>query len=332
MYLCSFGEAAAPQVGARLDAETIVDLQVARRRQAGGPHPALASMLSLMEAGEGGLEIARGVLEYAGRERPAEALRGRADVVFLAPVPRPTRMRNFSVYEGHIRNGINAAIELRAGRAVAALNRSLSLIGIPKSWYRAPAYYKGNHLSVVGPEAEIVWPAYAELLDYELELAFFIGTPGANIPAERALDHVFGYTILNDVSARDVLMQEIMGRLGPAKGKDFDTGNVIGPWLATRDEVADPYALVGEVRVNGEVRARCSTDGMYHRIEAMIVEASRGETLHAGEIFGTGACTNGAGIEQLRFLQPGDVVELELDRLGVLRNRVGARGGQNSHG
>jgi 2-keto-4-pentenoate hydratase/2-oxohepta-3-ene-1,7-dioic acid hydratase in catechol pathway len=322
MFFCCFQSDDGPRLGARLDAEMLVDLQAAHGLHAGGPHPALASPLALLEAGARGLDVARGALEHARATRPEPALRPLAGLRFLAPVPRPVRCRNFSVYEGHIKNGIQAAITMRAGKALAALNQRLGLIGVPKAWYRAPAYYKGNHCSVVGPDAEIVWPPYTELLDYELELAFFIGTPGANIRADRAMEHVFGYTILNDVSARDVLMKEIMGRLGPAKGKDFDTGNPLGPWLATRDEVPDPYALSGEVRVNGEVRARCTTSDMYHRIEAMVVEASRGETLYAGELFGTGACTMGSGIEQLRFLAPGDVVELVLPPLGVLRNRV----------
>jgi 2-keto-4-pentenoate hydratase/2-oxohepta-3-ene-1,7-dioic acid hydratase in catechol pathway len=322
MFLCCFHADDGPRLGARLDDATVVDLQAAHTLRTNAPSAALASPLALLEAGAAGLDSARAALEHAGATRPEPALRAMAQLRFLAPVPRPVRCRNFSVYEGHLKNGINAAIAMRAGAAVASLHRRLGMPGVPKAWYRAPAYYKGNHLSVVGPDADIVWPPYTELLDYELELAFVIGTPGADIPRERAMDHVFGYMILNDVSARDVLMREIMGRLGPAKGKDFDTGNVLGPWLATRDEIPDPYALAGEVRVNGEVRARCTTSDMYHRIDAMVAEASRGETLYPGELFGTGACTMGSGIEQLRFLAPGDVVELELPPLGVQRNRV----------
>lgn len=322
MFLCCFRADGGPRLGARLDDATVVDLQTAQALRAGVEHAALSAPLALLDAGAAGLEVARATLDWAGTSRPEAALRPIAALPFLAPVPRPVRCRNFSVYEQHIKNGINAAIAMRAGAWAASLHRRLGMPGVPGAWYRAPAYYKGNHCSVVGPGADVVWPPYTELLDYELELAFFIGTPGANIRPEHAMEHVFGYTILNDVSARDVLMREIMGRLGPAKGKDFDTGNPIGPWLATRDEIPDPYALSGEVRVNGEVRARCTTADMYHRIEAMVVEAARGETLYPGELFGTGACTMGSGIEQLRFLAPGDVVELSLPPLGVLRNRI----------
>ena len=117
------------------------------------------------------------------------------------------------------------------------------------------------------------WPAYAELLDYELELACIIGLGGVDIARDEALGHVFGYTIFNDVSARDAQMREMAGQLGPAKGKDFDTGNVFGPWIVTADEIGDPYALTMTARINGEEWSRGTSGSMHHRFEDVITGA-----------------------------------------------------------
>ena len=116
-------------------------------------------------------------------------------------------------------------------------------------------------------------------------------------------------------------MREMQGQLGPTKGKDFDTGNIMGPWLVTADEVPDPYNLTMVARVNGEEWSRGNSGTMHHKFEDMIAHVSADETLHAGEFFGSGTVGNGCGLEQGRFLKPNDVVELEIDGLGVLRNR-----------
>lgn len=321
MYLSTFEVAGGNAVvGARLGGDRVVDLQAVQTRRDGAPHPSLASMQALIEAGPPALDRVRRLLDHAAGH--PEAVHAVTAVRLRAPLPRPVRMRNFSVYEEHVRRGVEAGVEMVAGRWIGRLNRRLGLVGVPRGWYRKPAYYKGNHLSVIGPGDDIVAPGYTKRLDYELELAFVVGRAGRDLAPARALDHVFGYTILNDVSARDVLASELMGRMGPAKGKDFDTSNVMGPWLVTRDEITDPGALAGVIRVNGKVVARCTTGGMHFGIDAMLAEASRGETLHPGEVFGAGACANGSGIEELRFLAIGDTVELELEPIGVLRNRV----------
>jgi 2-keto-4-pentenoate hydratase/2-oxohepta-3-ene-1,7-dioic acid hydratase in catechol pathway len=111
------------------------------------------------------------------------------------------------------------------------------------------------------------------------------------------------------------------GRLGPAKGKDFDTGNVFGPWIVTADELADPYSLEMVARVNGEEWSRGNSGQMHHRFEDLIAWVSRSETLHPGEILGSGTVGTGCGLEQGRFLEAGDLVELEIEGIGVLRNR-----------
>ena len=133
---------------------------------------------------------------------------------------------------------------------------------------------------------------------------------------------MFGYTIFNDFSARDMQSRETQFRLGPAKGKDFDTGNALGPWIVTPDEIPDPTALTMIARVNGEERIRTRSGGMQHSIIETLVHVSRSETLYPGDVFGLGTVGNGCGYEALRFLDDGDVVELEIEGLGILRNRL----------
>lgn len=130
------------------------------------------------------------------------------------------------------------------------------------------------------------------------------------------------YCIFNDFSARDQQMAEMQGMLGPTKGKDFDTGNVLGPWLVTADEVGDPYALTMVARVNGEECARGTSADMHHRFDDIVAHVSMEETVYPGEFLGSGTVGNGSGLEQGWFLNVGDVVELEIEKLGLLRNRL----------
>jgi 2-keto-4-pentenoate hydratase/2-oxohepta-3-ene-1,7-dioic acid hydratase in catechol pathway len=139
---------------------------------------------------------------------------------------------------------------------------------------------------------------------------------------ERAIDHVFGFTIFNDFSARDMQTQERPLSMGPMKGKDFDTGNVLGPWIVTRDEVGNPQALAMEARVNGERWGGGNSAAMHHPFNRIIAFISQSETLHPGEVIASGTVPTGCGLELGRFLSPGDVVELEIERIGVLRNRI----------
>jgi len=162
-------------------------------------------------------------------------------------------------------------------------------------------------------------------MDYELEIGIITRRTRANIPESEAAAHIFGYTIFNDFSARDRQTVEMLGRLGPAKGKSFDGGNVIGPWIVTADELGDPQTLNVAVTVNGEERGRGTTEGMLFSFEEIIAYASQDETIYAGEFFGSGTVGNCCGLEIGRFLESGDVVELEVDRIGILRNNVVAQ-------
>lgn len=276
--------------------------------------PYFRDMLALIDGGDAALDHARRLLEKPPR---SVAL---ASVRLLAPVPEPRQMRDFLVFEKHIRNARAVMPTFRGGERLDP-----ATVDIPKVWYEQPIYYKCNRFSVIGSGADILRPRYCKLLDYELEFGVFIGRGGKNIKRDAARAHIFGFCIFNDVSARDAQMREMQGQLGPAKGKDFDTGNVMGPWLVTADEVADPYNLTMLARVNGEEWSRGNSGAMQHKFEDMIAHVSADETLYAGEFFGSGTVGGGCGLELGRFLEPGDVVELEVTGLGVLRNRVVAQ-------
>jgi 2-keto-4-pentenoate hydratase/2-oxohepta-3-ene-1,7-dioic acid hydratase in catechol pathway len=225
----------------------------------------------------------------------------------LAPL-RPRSLRDFLTWEGHMQNALS-----KLGRPV------------PQEWYEIPVYYKGLPDTVIGPDETIPWPHYSDRLDHELELAAVIGKPGRDIEPEHALEHVFGWTLWNDLSARDVQARELAVALGPGKGKDWDGSNVLGPCIVTADEL-DGTNVELEVRVNGERWGGDSTANMHHSFADLIAYASMAETLHAGEVLGSGTATGGSGIELDRRLEPGDVIELEAEGLGVLRNTIGAKG------
>jgi 2-keto-4-pentenoate hydratase/2-oxohepta-3-ene-1,7-dioic acid hydratase in catechol pathway len=196
------------------------------------------------------------------------------------------------------------------------------VFAVPKVWYERPIYYKPSRFAVCGPGDEVAWPAYSKTMDYELEFCCVIGRPGRDISRDAARGHIFGYTIFNDFSARDEQTIEMLGNLGPGKGKDFDGSNALGPCLVTADEIPDPYALGMAVRVNGEERGRGSSAEMHWKFEDCIAHVSRAETLYPGEILCSGTVGNGCGLEIGRYLEDGDLVELQVERIGVLRNRV----------
>ena len=183
-----------------------------------------------------------------------------------------------------------------------------------------PVYYKGNHQSIIGPDEDVLWPSFTEKFDYELEVAIIIGKKGRNIPEAKARDYIAGYTIMNDFSARDIQRKEMRVRLGPAKGKDFATA--IGPVLVTLDEIGDPYNLKMTARINGELWSDGNSGSIYHSFEKMIAFASLEETLYPGDLIGSGTVGTGCGLELDRWVRPGDMIELEIEKIGVLRSRV----------
>jgi 2-keto-4-pentenoate hydratase/2-oxohepta-3-ene-1,7-dioic acid hydratase in catechol pathway len=269
-------------------------------------------MLSLIEAGPAGLDRAQRV---ASNPRLSHAM---SDVRLLSPLPRPPRIRDFLCFELHVRQS-------RANRylfGIGAERLDPAKVEIAKVWYEQPVYYKGNPFSVVGHDAEVHWPSYSRIIDYELEIGVIIGRAGRNLARGDALGHVFGYTVFNDFSARDAQFIEMQGQLGPAKGKDFDSGNALGPWITTADEIPDPQNLDMAARVNGERWSRGNSRDMRHTFRDIIAYASLEETLVPGELLGSGTVGGGCGNELGRFLKHGDVVELEVGGIGVLRNRI----------
>ena len=256
-------------------------------------------MVAFIEAGERALAGARAALASG------QAV---GDARLRAPL-RPRTLRDFLTFPEH------------TSRAMAALGRGGE---IPALWYEVPAYYKGLPDTVIGDGEEIPWPAYSDQVDQELELACVIGTSGRDIADDDWRRHVFGWTIWNDMSARDTQARELPLGMGPGKAKDWDGSNVLGPCIATADE-CDGADLEMRLAINGEERTRTRSSGMYHGFGALIAYASQGCTLRAGEVIGSGTAPGGAGIESGRFLSPGDLIEMEIEGIGVLRNRVGAR-------
>jgi len=295
----------------------VLDVQAQYVRQQGRGNPAFVDMLTLIDAGPAGLAAVKEVEKAAGGEGwlPLAAVR------LLAPVPVPRQIREFSLFEQHFRDAPIMSARARAGIAGQPLPEKTGKRA-PEVFYRQPAYYVVNRFSVIGHEADIEWPSYSGYLDYELEIGMFLGKGGKNIPREHAHEHIFGYTIFNDVSAREQMWREMETRMGPTKGKSFDTGNVLGPWIVTADEIDDVKTLRATVRVNGEVWSTNTGADMAHSFEDVIAYVSRDETLHAGELFASGTIGGCSGMEIERWLQLGDVIEFEVERIGVLRNMV----------
>jgi 2-keto-4-pentenoate hydratase/2-oxohepta-3-ene-1,7-dioic acid hydratase in catechol pathway len=291
----------------------VVDLAVAERvrlvEEGASPDAArrIAAALfpSSMAAAIGGGPAFLAAARRAAAEPPAEAVTGVGEVEWATPID-PLVVRDCSAFEQHLR-GAHA----RGKKPV------------PEEFYRAPVYYKMNPATLVGPGVEIPWPHGARYMDYELEVGLVIGGAATDVTPDEALGLLFGVTVMNDFSARDLQAKEMTAGLGPAKGKDFATA--IGPWITTTDEL-DVHDLEMVARVNGEEWSRGSTASMLWSVEEIIAYASRSETLTPGELIGTGTVGSGSGLELYKRLSPGDTVELEVAGIGKLANRIGEPG------
>jgi 2-keto-4-pentenoate hydratase/2-oxohepta-3-ene-1,7-dioic acid hydratase in catechol pathway len=320
------------QIGALMkDGSSIAVIQAGEGAMGGDMSPYFAEMLSFLRGGLPARSRAKEVLEYVEQHRPKEAMTTLATVNLLAPVPVPESIRDANCFEEHIVNIIRVAglkkfafldewIERLFGR-----KWSLAYL-LNKTWYERPVYYKGNRRSAVGTNADIKMPVYAKELDFELEFGIYIGKEGVNIAREDAHEYIGGYTIFNDFSVRDIQLKEMGGRLGPAKGKDFDTGNAFGPFLVTPDEIQDPYNLTMVARVNGAEWSRGSSADMHWTFADLIVYISQSETLYPGDFIGSGTCSGihgrGCGLEMGKSLKSGDTMELEVQGLGILINKI----------
>jgi 2-keto-4-pentenoate hydratase/2-oxohepta-3-ene-1,7-dioic acid hydratase in catechol pathway len=258
------------------------------------------SMQALIEGGAVALEAARAEIERAGAALRKGAYR------LLAPIPRP-RKNVFCVgrnYIEHIREG-----ERAQGKTIGVTEH--------------PVFFTKPPTAVVGPgEAGLLFPRLSTQLDYEVELAVIIGAAGRDIPRERAMAHVFGYTILNDLTARDVQRRH-GGQF--FKGKALDASCPMGPWIVTADEIADPSALGLRLWVNGEKRQDGRTADMIFDIPTLIASLSEGLTLEPGDVIATGTPSGvGYAMEPPRFLTDGDVATCEIDRIGRLETPIRA--------
>jgi 2-keto-4-pentenoate hydratase/2-oxohepta-3-ene-1,7-dioic acid hydratase in catechol pathway len=325
------------EIGALVDADRrVIRLQAAEELRSGRPHPHLGSMQAFLEGGQAARDAATQAIDFALSQRPDGVELRRDEIELLSPVPRPESIRDFMVFEQHVINcvrrfGMSGWLRTFDEWLDDTFGRKATLAyRMNRAWYERPIYYKGNRMTVVGDGAEVAIPAYTRRFDWELEFGIFLSKAGRDIPKEKARDYIGGYTIFNDFSARDIQSREMRGRLGPAKGKDFDGGNAIGPVLVTPDEIPEAYNLAMKARINGEEVSRGHTKGMYWTFEDMIAYVSRSETIYPGEFFGSGTGTvpesgkdrRCCGLEMGRSLRAGDTVELEVERIGTLTNRV----------
>jgi 2-keto-4-pentenoate hydratase/2-oxohepta-3-ene-1,7-dioic acid hydratase in catechol pathway len=223
------------------------------------------------------------------------------DVALCAPLPRPNSIRDFMLVEEHVKG---------------------SLGQVAAEWYRIPVYWKGNCDTVVGPESVIPWPYYTDKLDFELEIAAVIGRRASRVAVADAAGYIAGYTIFNDWSARDIQMREMSVGLGVGLSKDFATS--MGPCLVTADEF-DVMTAVMRARVNGELWSESTLGAMRFTFEQVVSHLSQEQTLEPGDVLGSGTVAGGCGLELDRWLHEGDVVELEVDGIGTLRNTAGKK-------
>jgi len=265
-----------------------------------------ASMMDLIEAGDEGLK--RAGLARGAKRIPLTTVR------LHAPLLRPTTLRDAYAFETHVKT--------------ANANRGRE---VPEEWYKFPIFYFTNPNNIFGPDDDIPFPSYTKEMDYELEVAAVIGKPGRDLKSEDAPNHIFGYTIFNDWSARDVQRDEMKVGLGPAKGKDF--AYTLGPCIVTADELADKsvgrpgvYDLNMTASVNGRERSRGNFKDMYWSFGDILARASESVTLMPGDVIGSGTVGTGCLLELTKakgpWLKKGDVVELEIERIGVLKNRI----------
>lgn len=307
MKLVTFTTGGAPHIGALLAGEqSISDFTAA----SDAAH--FRDMLALIEGGERALAEAQALAD-----KP-KAVVELSSARLLAPVPVPQQIFDCLCFEKHLVQSARNSHLVTGGPSVVSTEGGKA----PDIYRQLPVYYKANRFSVIGTGEDIVCPRYSTKLDYELEFGVFLGRRVKNASPEDCAEAIFGYCIFNDVSARDQQLMEMRGMLGPSKGKDFDTGNVMGPWLVTKDEIPDAQALTMNVYLNGEKVSTGESADMMHTFPQIIAYSCQDETRHPGEFFASGTVGGGSGLETGRLLQDGDVLELEVSGLGRLRNRI----------
>jgi len=265
-------------------------------------------MLSFIQAGADIWETAEAVARSTQSVWPLD------QVTVKAPLQNPPTLRDFYAFETHVKT--------------ANRNRGRE---VPEEWYEFPVFYFTNPHTIQGPGEDVTLPAYTQALDYELEVAAVIGKPGRDITAEKAMEHIFGFTIMNDWSARDVQRKEMKVGLGPAKGKDFATS--LGPWIVTPEELrakvtnrVGVYDAAMTAKVNGVERSRGNWKDIHYSFGEIIARASESVMLYPGDVLGSGTVGTGCLLEITKgegpWLKKSDLIELEINGLGILSNKI----------
>jgi 2-keto-4-pentenoate hydratase/2-oxohepta-3-ene-1,7-dioic acid hydratase in catechol pathway len=279
------------------------------------PVPGLRSLTEVISAGDGLpalLDLGAATLDVPAGPHVSQ--------VRLLPPLRPASVRDFVTFEEHV-EGVRRSVEGTGG--------------VPEQWYTAPTFYFTNPHAIYASGDDIPMPPGSAVLDFELEVAAVIGGEGRDLTPDRARDHIIGYTVFNDWSARDLQSAEMKVGLGPCKGKD--TATTLGPYLVTADELERHRDEDGFLRlaltaeVNGEVVGRDLLSNMSWTFEEMVAYASRGTRVVPGDVLGSGTCGNGGCLAELWGvrgeqtpppLKPGDTVTLTVEGIGTVSNTV----------
>ncbi|WP_329267002.1 fumarylacetoacetate hydrolase family protein [Streptomyces sp. NBC_01451] len=279
------------------------------------PIPGVRSFMELLRSGDG----LHALLDMGAAALDVPAGPHVSEVRLLPPLEPPT-VRDFVTFEEHV-EGVRRAVD--------------GVAGVPEAWYDAPTFYFTNPYAIIGAHDDVPVPPGSHVLDFELEVAAVIGRTGRDLTPEQARDHIIGYTIFNDWSARDLQSREMQVRLGPCKGKD--TAATLGPYLVTADELepyrdADGFLRLGlTASVNGEVVGKDLLSNMSWTFEEMVAYASRGTVVRPGDLLGSGTCGNGGCLAELWGvrgeqspppLKPGDTVTLTVEGIGTVSNTV----------
>ena len=312
MRLLTFEDGTSTRCGVMLGENVIAAADIL-----GVAHP-LRDVQALLELPERPIErLAHALGRTSAKGVPLSSVRLRA------PILRPPTMRDFMAFEEHVTQQFTRKSQESLGK-FNGINM--------EAWHRLPVFYFSNTLNILGHDEDLTYPVSSQNMDFESEIGMVIGKEGANVSEQDAADYIVGFTVLNDWSLRDIQADEMGCQLGPCKGKDCATS--IGPWIVTPDEFGSDYhegklSINSTVRVNGETWAERNTWNMVHSFPAMIARASQDSRVVPGDLFGSGTIGGGTIMESARlgyparWLQAGDVVEVELEHIGVLRTRIG---------
>lgn len=296
-------------------------------------HMGSSSLLALLQAGPAAFSLLRRLLDRLDEHPGALPSLSLREIRLLSPLPRPASLRDCMAFEQHLVQSTRGGLKLLAPKLGAMeqfLRKRLgiSVVRVPALFHSLPVFYKGNPASVVGPDAIVRWPRYTRLLDYELELALILFETPPNTSEDSAAACIAGVTLFNDFSARDTQLTEMKLRLGPARGKDFDTGNALGPFLVTLDELGGlpAFKAIRALKAKAWIGERLVTDSGLaslqfspEQIVSFVAEETR---LEAGAVIGLGTVPGGCGLEHGIWLKPGDTITLEVEGVGRLSNRI----------